>query len=95
MYQISEWNLSNDGSIEWRCEGVLHRIDGPAVLYPNGDSEWYFNGTLHRLDGPAVECEDGHIEYWVYGYLCKDEAEFIMKQLQYGIVNGKQIKLDD
>lgn len=34
---------------------ILHRIDGPAVIYKNGKSEWWQEGLLHRVDGPAIE----------------------------------------
>jgi hypothetical protein len=33
---------------------VLHREDGPAVIWPHGTKEWYQNGVLHREDRPAV-----------------------------------------
>ena len=47
--------IEHHGFIEWRNENdVLHREDGPALLYDQGDQEWYFNGKLHRNDGPAV-----------------------------------------
>ena len=42
--------------------GLLHRVDGPAVIYTVGDDdmrhgrkEWYLNGQLHRVDGPAID----------------------------------------
>jgi hypothetical protein len=47
------------GTRVWRENGKLHRLDGPAVIYPNGIEMWYKNGKLHRLDGPAVESADG------------------------------------
>lgn len=33
---------------------VLHRIDGPAKIYPDGRLEWWRYGLLHREDGPAI-----------------------------------------
>ncbi len=44
---------------EWYYNGILHRIDGPAIEYANGDKEWYFEGKKHRIDGPAVEYANG------------------------------------
>jgi len=35
-------------------KGLLHRIDGPAVIFVDGSKGWYKNGHLHRLNGPAI-----------------------------------------
>ena len=53
---------------EW-CneEGLLHRLDGPAIEYTSGTKDWYVNGKLHRLDGPASEWWDGTKEWRVNG----------------------------
>jgi hypothetical protein len=40
--------------------GVLHRLDGPAVKWPDGSTHWYRDGKLHREDGPAMEYRDGY-----------------------------------
>jgi hypothetical protein len=55
------------GVIIWRIGAFPHRINGPAILYPNGDALWYRNGYRHRLDGPAVMYEIGHNEWWFDG----------------------------
>src|ERR1017187_10085530 len=53
-------------------KGVLHRVDGPAVMAPT-HQEWYTNGKLHREDGPARvfhKAPDGNVricEWWVDG----------------------------
>ncbi len=39
---------------EWYKDGLLHREDGPAVIYNNGCIAYYQGGILHRTDGPAV-----------------------------------------
>jgi hypothetical protein len=44
-----------DGLEEWYEDGKLHRIDGPAIIEPNGVRRWYQNGMLHRIGGPAIE----------------------------------------
>ena len=36
-----------DGTIEWRLNGELHKINGPAVIEPDGTQIWYVNGNLH------------------------------------------------
>ena len=46
---------------------LLHREDGPAVIYKSGTKFWYQNGEHHRVDGPAIEHENGNREWWVNG----------------------------
>jgi len=55
--------VCDDGRVEWRFEGLLHREDGPAVENANGDKEWWLNGKLHREDGPSIECTNGS-KFW-------------------------------
>ena len=35
-------------------DGLLHREDGPALVYPDGKMIWYKYGSKHRTDGPAI-----------------------------------------
>lgn len=58
-----EYETDYDGTKHWRLRGALHRVNGPAVEYPNGTNFWYQNGELHRLDGPAIEFSSGG-NYW-------------------------------
>ena len=52
------------GTIRYlNSEGQLHRVHGPAVIYPDGTEYWYQHGDRHRTDGPAVIYKDG-AEYW-------------------------------
>ena len=48
-------------------DGKLHRVDGPALTFPNGDEYWYLNGGLHRVDGPAIKHADGREECYLNG----------------------------
>ena len=57
------------GKKEWRLNGKLHRLDGPAIEHPNGSKSWHQNGKLHRLDGPAVEWPDGTKSWYQNGKL--------------------------
>jgi hypothetical protein len=51
-------------SLIWDCV-ILHRYDGPTVIWANGCIDWYFNGKLHREgDEPAVIDSDG-TQYWI------------------------------
>lgn len=56
-----------NGWEHWYQDDVLHRLDGPAAIRPNGSMEWRIKGELHRLDGPAVIRSDGSKEWWVDG----------------------------
>ena len=59
--QIDEY-----GDKIWKNEeGKIHRIDGPAVEYPDGSKYWYRDGEIHREDGPAVESSHG-TKYWCH-----------------------------
>lgn len=44
---------------------IVHRDDGPAIIYNNGTKKWYQYGKLHREDGPAAEYYDGG-KYWFF-----------------------------
>jgi len=58
--------VSPNGTKRWYLHDKLHklhRIDGPAVVYPDGEKRWYQNGKLHRIDGPAIEYSDG-TKHW-------------------------------
>ena len=45
-------------------QGLLHRTDGPARVWPDGSQEWYCNGQRHRTDGPAGIDADGTQSWW-------------------------------
>jgi hypothetical protein len=44
---------------------ILHREDGPAIVYANGSKSWYINGKCHREDGPAVEYTNGYKAWYI------------------------------
>jgi hypothetical protein len=47
--------------------GIYHRIDGPAIIYPNGKQVWYYCGKIHRENGPAVVDSNGYEIYYQFG----------------------------
>lgn len=72
---------------------MLHRLDGPAVEWPNGTKLWYVNDKRHRIDGPAVVHPSGHKEWWVDGKRHRVDGPAIIdpetnKESWY--INGKQ-----
>ena len=53
-------------SIRYYKDGLIHREDGPALLY-KGNKEWYINGYLHREDGPAIIYNSGKTYFYYKG----------------------------
>lgn len=39
------------GRKEWYLNGVIHRVDGPAIIYLDGHESWWLNGEWIR-SGP-------------------------------------------
>ena len=66
-YEVTVEEFSGFTRTEWRVDGKLHRLDGPAVEWSDGRKEWWVEGERHCLDGPAVEWSDGSKAYWVEG----------------------------
>ena len=53
--------------IEYYKDGLLHREDGPAIIYDSGVSYWYKFGKIHRDDGPAVDWGNGECSWYRKG----------------------------
>lgn len=67
--------VNEAGTKEWRnAAGQYHRLDGPAVEYPNGLKVWLIQGKLHRKDGPAFEHPNGRKEWWRNGKLHRTDG---------------------
>ena len=65
------------GTKEWRQNGQLHRIDGPAIEWADGTKMWWQNDQRHRTDGPAIEYVDGRKEWWQNGHLHRTDGPAI------------------
>ena len=46
---------------------LLHRQDGPAIVYDNGLQQWYLNGVQHRIGGPSHYHPDGTAHWMQFG----------------------------
>jgi hypothetical protein len=57
-------SVLSDGTQQWYRAGLLHRDDGPALVFSHGPQEWYRDGLLHRDDGPAVTYPPRRREWW-------------------------------
>ena len=86
-----------DGSEEWRLNGKLHRMDGPAITQLNGLKEWWLNGKRHRMDGPAIIYIDGTEEWWLNGKLHREGGPVITYDdgTEYWYYEGKELSKED
>ena len=57
--------VGKSGNKYYFKNGMLHRLDGPAVEHINGHKEWWNNDKLHRLDGPAIEYINGDKSWYI------------------------------
>ena len=57
--------VDQEGTVRYYKPGtdLLHREDGPAVVWKYGAQEWYREGKRHREDGPAETMPNGY-EAW-------------------------------
>jgi len=63
------------GTKRWKnAEGLLHRLDGPALEGTDGNKCWFQNGLRHRLDGPAIEFPSGVKEWWINGVIHREDG---------------------
>jgi hypothetical protein len=93
MTDKTEIKINSAGTKRWYQNDKLHRVDGPAVEYPNGTKYWYQNGTLQRTDGPAVEYANGLKEWYQTGLRHRTDGPAIEKsdgRKEYWI-NGKEL----
>jgi hypothetical protein len=73
MTQDSPYSLANEcvtlsnGCKQWRKDGLIHRVDGPAEVHPNGSKVWIQNGLLHRVGGPAIEFYPSGNSWYIQG----------------------------
>ena len=59
LCQLDIYQFPVDTEIHLNENGVLHRLDGPAKLLPDGWWYWYKNGKLHRDGGIASHDDEG------------------------------------
>ena len=72
-------HVDEDGTIRWKIDGILHKEDGPAVIYPNGTTVWYVDGVKHREDGPAMVSTSRDVSAWYkHGELHREEGPAVV-----------------
>lgn len=55
-------------TIHYDDNDLIHREDGPALIFDSGTKKWSIHGKLHRLDGPACEWSDGSESWYANDY---------------------------
>jgi hypothetical protein len=78
-------HASEDGTITYTLNGLLHREDGPAIELNNGAKAWYINGELHRTDGPAIEYSTGDKEWWLEGIRYTENFKQLFKEVNVNV----------
>jgi len=75
------------GTKRWYFNGLLHRTDGPAVVYSDGSKQWFLNDRLHRIDGPASAWSDGSNYWYLHGKALTEEQHRLATVL-YRLANA-------
>ena len=70
--------IRRGSKLEYYKDGVLHREDGPAVIYDNGINYWYKFGKIHREDGPAVDWTNGEYSWYRNGLYHREDGPAIV-----------------
>jgi hypothetical protein len=73
-------SCDEQGTVSWRRrrDGVLHRPDGPALVYANDDRVWYLDGLRHRERGPAQIYATGGRRWWRHGLLHNESGPAVI-----------------
>ena len=62
--------VDEKGTVRWYKDAdctILHKEDGPAVIWADGEQSWWLDGDIHRTNGPAVVYADGTKEWRQHG----------------------------
>lgn len=91
--QKNGWEITKDGRKLHYKDGLLHREDGPAVIYPSGDVYFYQNGVLHREGKPCSVLTDGSRVWCLYGIPYREDGGPVVvskdgKKLWYSETDG-------
>ena len=71
--------VNKEGTVRYYKPGtnLLHREEGPAVVWKEGAKEWYREGERHREDGPAYISPSGHEAWYQHGMLHREDGPAI------------------
>src|ERR1700691_6204728 len=68
------------GILEYYLNGILHREDGPAVIWPNEIGEYFLKGKFHRVDGPVIIRNGSIQKYYINDENITEEVEEWIKE---------------
>lgn len=66
------------GLKQYYVDGVLHNLDGPAVVHSDGTKKWYTRGQPHRDNGPSEEHPNGDMRWHRHGKLIKEMTKKVI-----------------
>lgn len=76
-----------ENRIEYTNEnGLLHRVDGPAIEWNNGDKSYFLNGMRHRTDGPAMVSHNGVFAWYLDGEVYSKKDFLKLTKTQYAVL---------
>ena len=75
---MAKRRYDRDGLVRWLDdEGLLHRVDGPAWVWPRGTQYWSRHGRFHFAHGPADLYADGTLAWY-------EDGQFLRERHLYG-----------
>lgn len=89
--EIKNGKYESNGIVEWYFNGVLHKIDGPAVYDKKGNKEFFINGERHCDSGPAIILNDRK-EWWINGVKHREDGPAIEIASAIPYWNAKGLK---
>ena len=75
---MAKRRYNRDGWIQWiDDEGLLHRVDGPAWVWPDGTQYWFNHDRDHFVHGPSDLYADGRLAWY-------EDGEYLRERDPYG-----------
>ncbi len=62
---------------------ILHRYDGPTVIWADGTTTWCLNNKIHRDGGPAIIEPDGGQYWYKKGLMHRDDGPAVIQMDGY------------
>ena len=94
---VSAPTVSRGGIVQWRTrDGILHRLNGPALTHPNGSQYWFQYGKQHRTDGPAITRGNNSKSWYQHGERHREDAPAVdwVDGYQEWYLHGKRHRID-
>ena len=68
---------NRSGTVRWYDdEGLLHRVDGPASVWPHGTQYWFCHGRFHFVHGPALVWTNGCLRWYGGDHLLRERGPY-------------------